>query len=105
MHASLRLLLETGIRTIYEMISSNISYLFEKCKENGLKVVSDMDLSRRSGILTLQRPGVDNGEVFRYLLNSGVLCAHRCGGIRFSPHFYTRRDDIDHALDLTCKNV
>ena len=105
MHASLRLLLETGIRTIYEMISSNISYLYEKCKENGLKVVSDMDLSRRSGILTLQRPGINNGEVFRYLLNSGVLCAHRCGGIRFSPHFYTCRDDIDHALDLTCKNV
>ena len=105
MHASLRLLLETGIRQVYDMISSNISYLIEKSKINGLKIVSDMELSRRSGILTLQHPGADNSELFRYLLNSGILCAHRCEGIRFSPHFYTSRDDIDQALELTSNYV
>ena len=105
MHASLKLLFDTGITNIHHMISSNISYIYEKSMEKGLNVISSMDRVRRSGILTLQRPGIDNRELFRFLLNSGVLCAYRCKGIRFSPHFYTNRDDIDCALELTCDYV
>ena len=105
MHASLCLLLEIEIGNVHEMISSNISYLNEKCKESGLKVTSDMSLPRRSGILTLQRPGIDNYRLFKFLLDSGVLCAYRCQGIRFSPHFYTHQDDIDQALELACEYV
>ena len=105
MHASLKLLLDTGISNIHDMVSSNISYLYDKSREKGLRTISDMDRARRSGILTLQRPGIDNYELFRYLLNSGVLCAYRCEGIRFSPHFYTSREDIDYALELTCDYV
>ncbi len=105
MYASLCLLLEIQIGNIHEIISSNISYLYEKCRKNSLKVVSNMEQPRRSGIFTLQRPEVDNYKLFRFLLDSGVLCAYRCAGIRFSPHFYTCQNDIDQALELTCEYV
>ena len=105
LHESLHMLLEIGIENIHEMVSSNISYLHEISIKNGLDIVSQMDSARRSGILTIRRPGTDSPGLFRFLLRSGVLCAHRCQGIRFSPHFYTGRDDLDHALRLVCEYV
>ena len=105
LHESLRMLLEIGIGNVYEMVSSNISYLYEKSVEYGLNIVSPMDPGRRSGILTVQRPDIDNHGLFRFLLQSGVLCAYRCQGIRFSPHFYADQDDLDHALRLVREYV
>lgn len=95
---SLHMLLEIGIETIHDMVSSNISYLIEISLKKGLDIVSNTDLERRSGILTVRRAGTDSLGLFRFLLGSGILCAHRCQGIRFSPHFYTSEDDLDHAL-------
>ena len=105
MHESLNMLLEIGIKNIHGMISSNISYLYEKSLENRLEIVGMTDLDRRSGILTLHRPNIDNHSLFKFLLRSGVLCAYRCQGIRFSPHFYTYNDDLDHALRLVREYV
>jgi cysteine desulfurase/selenocysteine lyase len=31
------------------------------------------------------------------------LCAARGGGVRFSPHFYTPREQIDQALSLVAE--
>ena len=105
LHESLHMLLEIGIEAIHDMVSSNISYLIDKSMDHGLELVSNTDLERRSGILTVRRVKTDNLALFRFLLSSGVLCAHRCQGIRFSPHFYTSRDDLDHALRLVCEYV
>lgn len=102
MHASMSLILEVGVEYIYNMISSNISYIHEKYKKYGFNIVSDMSSNRQSGIITMQRQDVDNYNLYKHLQKSNVLCAYRSNGIRFSPHFYTPRDEIDHALDLIC---
>lgn len=100
MHASLSLMLEIGIEHIYDMISRNISHLYEKIKNYSFEIISDMDRDRRSGIITMRRPDVDNRMLFKQLLKSNVLCAYRNNGIRFSPHFYTQTDEIERTLDL-----
>ena len=100
MHASLTLLLQIGIEHVYKMISRNISYLFEKYKQYNFEVLSDMEIDRRSGIITMRHPGCDNHALCKRLLKSDVLCAYRNGGIRFSPHFYTQADEIDRAIEL-----
>ena len=100
MHASLNLILKIGIERIYEMISTKISYLYERYKKYNYKIISDMDINRRSGIITMQRLDIDNYRLFKYLLKSNVLCAYRNNGIRFSPHFYSGLDEIDMALEL-----
>ncbi len=105
LHESLHMLLEIGVETIHDMVSSNISYLIDISSEKDLDIVSNTSPKRRSGILTVRRSGTDNLALFRYLLGCGILCAHRCRGIRFSPHFYTSKDDLDHALRLVCEYV
>ena len=100
MHQSLTLLFEIGIENIYKMISRNISYLYEIFKNKGIKVLSNMELSRRSGIITIQKydDEITNRDLFQHLIKSNVLCAYRGNGIRFSPHFYTQFDEIDETI-------
>lgn len=101
LHASLDLLLETGIDTISNLVSSNISYLIDILRDNNAVFLSETDPKRRAGIVTFERPGVDTAELFAHLQKNGVICALRGGGVRFSPHFYTPRAILDRALTLT----
>ena len=100
LHASLELIFKVGINNIYENISRKISYLFEKFKVNSIQILSNMDSERRSGIITVQRLDADNRLLFNSLIKANVLCAYRNSGIRFSPHFYTKLDDLDKSIDL-----
>ena len=57
--------------------------------------------ARRSGIVTFRFRHGDaafHAELYRRLMANGVICAHRGGGIRYSPHFYTQPDVIERAL-------
>ncbi|MEJ2061623.1 MAG: aminotransferase class V-fold PLP-dependent enzyme, partial [Gammaproteobacteria bacterium] len=99
LQASLSLIRETGLEIISENISKNIQYLIEKLEEKNMEILSDLRPERRSGILTFRPPG-DVAAVYEHLQGQGVLCALRGGGIRFSPHYYTSREDMDRALTL-----
>lgn len=100
LHASLTLLLETGIETIFNSISKNISYIIDILNNNEIRLRSETHPARRAGIVTFDRPGINTAELFASLQKSGVVCALRGGGIRFSPHFYTSRAILDRALTL-----
>jgi len=50
----------------------------------------------RSGDLTV----VPNEELHARLLEAGVRCSVRGGGIRFSPHHYNAVEEINGALDV-----
>ena len=105
MCASLGLLLEVGITSIHEMIDENISYICEKAKECNIDIISNMDQNRRSGIITIRHSNVDNQLLHKHLLKTGVLCAHRVNGIRFSPHFCTQIEQIEKAMDAISEFV
>ena len=59
---------------------------------------------RPSGILTVNFMGKDNAQLHKLLMEAGVICAQRGGGIRLSPpHFHTTREVLDDAVDaLEC---
>src|SRR5690606_2975091 len=58
---------------------------------------------RLSGILTVNFMGKDNAQLHKLLMEAGVICAQRGGGIRLSPHFHTTREVLDDAVDaLEC---
>jgi selenocysteine lyase/cysteine desulfurase len=101
LHASVGLLLETGLGHVYESISGNISYLIDNLSTIGANILSETRPDRRGGIVTFQLPGVDTAALHRYLQEQGVVCALRGGGVRFSPHFYTPQADLERALSLT----
>ncbi|OOG21012.1 class V aminotransferase [Thioalkalivibrio denitrificans] len=97
--ASLDLLLETGLDTISDNISRNISLLIDILSEKGFEILSPTAPERRAGIVTFTRPGTDMEAICQRLMQSGVLCAHRGGGLRFSPHFHNAESDLLEAVE------
>lgn len=103
LHASVGLLLETGIESISNLVSLKISYLIEYLVNNGAIVLSETRPGRRAGIVTFRFPDDDTERRYLSLQKQGVICAMRGGGIRFSPHFYTPQRVMDKALKLACQ--
>ena len=105
LHASLSLIQEVGIRNIFHMVSAKVEYLIEKIECLYLKCLTPTEPSRRAGIITFQHPTRNNQDIFRQLQQCGVLCAHRAGGVRFSPHFYTPDTSLRRAVGLLEESI
>ncbi|WP_133513155.1 aminotransferase class V-fold PLP-dependent enzyme [Candidatus Thiosymbion oneisti] len=99
--ASLSLLLETGIDRIRAAVAERAQRLIELIDGHGFELLSPRDPERRAGILTFRVPGADHQTLHQALTGSGVICARRGGGIRFSPHFYTPHSVLEHAVRIT----
>lgn len=97
LHASLSLLLETGIDKVASRLQANTRYLLDRLRDK-VDIVSPLADERRSGILTIRTADTDLDRRYRHLQAAGVICALRGGGIRFSPHFYTSQAQMDKAL-------
>ncbi len=98
--ASLSLLLETGIDRIQAAVAERTQYLIELIDGHGFELLSPRDPGRRAGILTFRIPGADHQALYQALTDSGVICARRGGGIRFSPHFYTPYSVLERAVRM-----
>ena len=99
--ASLSLILEIGLDNISRIILDNTSYLIERIEEMpGMSVHSPQDPQRRSGIVSCCHASRPSMEIVRYLREHGVICAERAVNIRISPHFYTGKSRLEHALGL-----
>lgn len=102
LHASLEVLLEQGIETVHRQIESNTTHIVEQIDRLGFELLSPRQAARRGGIVTFRVPDRDNQELYRYLMDKRVVCAYRGGGIRFSPHFYNTRKEIEQAFVRFC---
>lgn len=105
LHASLGLLLERGLEEISRQIRGKIEYLADGLDQMGLEIITPADPRRRAGIITFRHPHKDHHKIHARLQERGLLCAHRAGGIRFSPHFYTPRRVLDRALELLSQTL
>ncbi len=101
LEASLSLLEEMGIEQVAEAIRQRTAHLIDSIDRAGFELVSPRDPQRRSGIVTFRVPQVRSDVIYRELMKREVICAHRGGGIRFSPHFYTTEDTLERAIAIT----
>ncbi len=101
LNASLKTLLDIGMETIHEQLQKRMDYLTEQLLSTpDIDVLSPMDPDQRSGIVTFRpRAECDLSTLHKQLMERGVICAQRGGGIRFSPHFYTTPEAIDKAIN------
>lgn len=99
--ASLSLLEETGLEAISQAIGARVARLVELIDEAGFQLLSPRIPERRAGIVTFAVPGAEQQAVYRGLMERGVMCASRGGGLRFSPHFYTSESDLVSAIEAT----
>jgi selenocysteine lyase/cysteine desulfurase len=102
--ASLSLLLEYGMQNVQARVLENSRYLFDFINSSDrLTLMTDSHEGRYSGIVTFRHHSIDNEQLFALLTDNGVMCAQRGGGIRFSPHFYTPEEKIQHAIEVAAQ--
>ena len=103
LHASMDLLLQVGIQSIFDSVSDKVQYLIDNIINYGGVILSSREPERRAGIITFRFDGEDIKARYRHLQENGVICALRGGGIRFSPHFYTPEAILQRALAFSCE--
>ena len=101
LHASVKLLLATGITKVQQAILANSETLFALIKDStNLECITDMTPGRYGGIVVFRHKDIPSAHLYRYLMQRRVLCALRGGGVRFSPHFYTPLEHLQQAIKL-----
>jgi cysteine desulfurase / selenocysteine lyase len=99
--ASLSLLLEIGMQQVEQQVLANAEWVRQCVLANAeLELLSEAQPHLNSGIVVFRHRDIDNEALYRYLQQQGVVCALRGGGIRFSPHFYNSRAEIQRAVKL-----
>lgn len=97
--SSLSLLLEIGMDAIESRLLENSSWLKKRIAEiNQLELLTPQRPEFDSGIVVFKHKEMSNDRLYQYLMEHGVVCALRGGGIRFSPHFYTSKSLIERAV-------
>jgi kynureninase len=87
-----------GVGRIREKSMRQTARLVEGALARGWRVHSPADPAERAGTVSIDCPHA--AEVTRELLAREILVDYRpCAGIRLSPHFYNRDEEIDFALD------
>jgi selenocysteine lyase/cysteine desulfurase len=101
LNASLDVLFEVGMDQVEAAVLQNNQYLFDALSAmEGITLLSPEPGSRRAGIVTFNKPSVSTDTLYSHLVENGVICAPRGGGIRLSPHFYNNKQQFDKVVDL-----
>lgn len=103
LNASLELILSIGVSNIHRQLINRCQYLIDQLQSiPGLQFNSNIQ-TLRSGIVNFTIKGQDSAQLHQRLMQNGVICAYRGGGIRFSPHFYTKEQTLLRAVDTLKK--
>ena len=104
LHASISLLMTTGMLKVQQAVLANSELLFSYIKNStNLECITDTSPGRYGGIVVFQHKHVTAMRLYRHLMQNRVLCALRGGGVRFSPHYYTPTSQIQQAIELADK--
>ena len=95
--AGLKLLAEAGLDAVRAKSTRQTTRLLDLASQRGWKVNASRDPAKRGGTVAVEMPHAK--EVAAELNARDVCCDYRPGaGVRFSPHFYTRDDELDAAV-------
>ncbi|MEZ6140698.1 MAG: aminotransferase class V-fold PLP-dependent enzyme [Zavarzinella sp.] len=100
MAASMNLLLEVGIDSVWDKVNSLTQYFAEKIASAGWSVFSAREEPFRSGIVSIDYPGKDLKKVMATCRNEKIIVNVRSDRLRISPHFYNTIEELDHLIDV-----
>jgi len=105
LNASLEFILSVGVSNIHRQLIARCQYLIGQLKAiPGMLFNSNIE-TLQSGIVNFKIQGYDSARLHQQLMQSGVICAYRGGGIRFSPHFYTSEQTLHKAVETLKKSL
>jgi kynureninase len=95
----LEIINEVGVAAIRAKSRRQTARLVALADVRGWRCTAPRDPERRAGTVAID---VEHGcEVSQALKARGVACDYRPGaGVRLSPHFYNRDDELDDAVDV-----
>jgi len=106
MSASLSLLEQIGKQQIEDMVLDNSAYLIDKLEQiSSVRVLTPKARQQHAGIVSFTVDGADLTQLQTKLAGKRVICVHRGGGIRFSPHFYISRNLLDKAIEILAVSI
>jgi selenocysteine lyase/cysteine desulfurase len=98
MHASLDLLLDTGIEAIERHVLNTCEAIARGMRARGWTVVA-REGEQRSALVSATHPELTLESVRGSLLEQRVVVTVRDGFLRVSPHLYTTTEDVERLLD------
>ncbi|MEM9346218.1 MAG: aminotransferase class V-fold PLP-dependent enzyme [Planctomycetota bacterium] len=101
MRASVGLLLEVGIDTVWSRIDALCQYLRGRLTDRGYTIVSPPGPNERSGIIAIDWPEriEEHERVVTDLAKQKIMITNRMGHLRITPHFYNTIEQLDEAVD------
>lgn len=96
--AGLEIVGEVGVEAIRAKSRRQTARLLDLADARGISCTAPRTAERRGGTVALDPP--HGLAISRALKDEAIICDYRPGaGIRLSPHFYTRDDELDHAVE------
>ena len=106
LNASMSLFEEVGMENVEAALQKNIDYLIDGLSGlPGIDIISPTTPSRRAGIVTFKSQNQDSKALHGTLMQHGIVCAYRGGGVRLTPHFYTPVEKLGQALDTIAEQT
>jgi len=98
LRASMEFVLEVGVENVGPAVLANTAALAEGALHKGYRLMIERPEASASGIVSMQKEGVDSRLVVKRLRDAGITSAPRQGWVRVSPHFYNNDEDIARFL-------
>jgi selenocysteine lyase/cysteine desulfurase len=97
-NSSMKFLKEFGFDEIEKQILSNSKYFIDELENIGYKSpLYSLPEKHLSGIVSFR---TGNGQkILEHLNQKKIVCSLREGYIRFAPHFFNTKQDIDYVVD------
>ena len=93
----IKIIREVGVDNIRDKSKRQTTKLISLADRHGWRVNTPRDAEKRGGTVSVEMP--DSYEVCRELLKRDILVDWRPqAGVRFSPHFYTKDEELDAAI-------
>jgi kynureninase len=93
----IKIITEVGVKKIREKSQRQTARLIELADQRSWRVNTPRDPEKRGGTVSIDMPG--SQEVCRQLLKRDILVDWRPhAGVRFSPHFYSKDEELDAAI-------
>jgi selenocysteine lyase/cysteine desulfurase len=104
MHAGLQLLDELGYEAVFATVLGHTRYLREELRAKGYTLANPDD-DHICGITAVKKDGVDPGAMMEAFKENNILASKRATRdgtqwLRFAPHVYNTRAELDKLLSL-----
>jgi selenocysteine lyase/cysteine desulfurase len=97
LNESLKIFFEVGLKLIENAVLNNSIYFINKLDElNFNPILKGLEGKNIAGIISFKHDRAN--QIFETLKNKNIHCAVREGMVRFSPHFYNVKDEIDTVV-------